>query len=77
MTLHELVRRRIEGLGVSQRQVAIKADLSPSKLCSYLSGKKQLRTGSLNRILDALGGIQAIHLGGCHLPRARTRQRKD
>ena len=51
----ERVKQRMTEQGVSQRELSRRCEIATSNLSAYLSGKKQMRADTLQRIADALG----------------------
>lgn len=54
MQLHDKIRKRVERLGLTQRQLAKMTNLSQTKVCHLLTAKQDFRVGELHRIALAL-----------------------
>lgn len=51
--LRTMLRGRILRSGLSQSEAARRARISPQHLCDYLRGRREMRTVTLDRVLQA------------------------
>jgi transcriptional regulator with XRE-family HTH domain len=76
MDIRQIIRDRINNLGVKQADVAAMANLKPSRLSRYLSKGKthsNLNADALDNLIDVLGGY-GINWGSWH---DRETERRD
>jgi transcriptional regulator with XRE-family HTH domain len=62
MRSSELIRRARRRAGLTQRELAARADTSHSSLAAYETGAKVPRTDTLDRILRAAGYVPEVAL---------------
>lgn len=54
MEIHDLIRERLESLGITQAELARRADMTPARVSTFLNGQRSVTTDTLARILYVL-----------------------
>lgn len=67
--IRESIIRTMDRLGVSQAELARRADYSRSALNAYLAGRRDLTASVLERIMTALGADLTRELHEAHVRR--------